>query len=253
MTRAILVGISVLSVGSPLAAASHDVDVTSVARVFLDQIGERRYVFSVVDTKVPSIVGRAGVLPTGCVPLPQELAGVRVVAGFAFECDDELNFDDGMDLPWPLAGVVVLATWSDGTEASAYFRGNGRSVPILLGDLNTVAPTGETYRLLRAVGYGDAWTRNLLVSEGSGFTCCHDADLRNEEVKLDRRIDLVMVRNVGGFLRGRRGRRIGPVFAFVVGDELDDRTPSGLWPSDHAGVVAQLKIPVLPRLLAGGP
>ncbi len=121
---------------------------------------------------------------------------------------------------------------------------------ILLGDLNTAAPTGETYRLLRAVGYVDAWTRNLLVSEGSGFTCCHDADLRNEEVKLDRRIDLVMVRNVGGFLRGRR---IGPVFAFVVGDELDDRTPSGLWPSDHAGVVAQLKIPVLPRLLAGGP
>jgi hypothetical protein len=29
--------------------------------------------------------------------------------------------------------------------------------------------------------------------------------------------------------------------ADVVGDELGDRTPSGLWPSDHAGVVATLR------------
>ena len=40
---------------------------------------------------------------------------------------------------------------------------------------------------------------------------------------------------------------IGPVSAFVVGDELDDRilTPllELLWPSDHAGVVAELQLP----------
>ena len=30
----------------------------------------------------------------------------------------------------------------------------------------------------------------------------------------------------------------------VVGDEPVDRTPSGLWPSDHAGVVAQLEVPL---------
>ncbi len=43
---------------------------------------------------------------------------------------------------------------------------------------------------------------------------------------------------------------IGPVFACVIGDELDDRilNPNDgtlLWPSDHAGVVALLRIPVL--------
>jgi hypothetical protein len=27
-----------------------------------------------------------------------------------------------------------------------------------------------------------------------------------------------------------------------VGDQPGDRTPSGLWPSDHAGVIATLKI-----------
>ena len=45
---------------------------------------------------------------------------------------------------------------------------------------------------------------------------------------------------------------IGPVFAYVVGDELNDRfyfaydgLNPWLWPSDHAGVVALLRIPVL--------
>jgi hypothetical protein len=33
-----------------------------------------------------------------------------------------------------------------------------------------------------------------------------------------------------------------PVAAEVLGEELDDRTPAGLWPSDHAGVVATLHL-----------
>jgi hypothetical protein len=32
------------------------------------------------------------------------------------------------------------------------------------------------------------------------------------------------------------------VAAEVLGEELDDRTPTGLWPSDHAGVVAKLHL-----------
>ena len=140
MRRVLLLVLGLCAV-LPSGAAAHDVDVTSVARVFLDQIGPRRYVFSVVDTQVPPIVGREGVLPAGCMPLPEAVAGVRVVAGFAFECAEELTFDDVLDLPWPLAGVVVLATWSDGTEGSAYFRGNGRTVKVFLGDLRAGAGT----------------------------------------------------------------------------------------------------------------
>lgn len=30
---------------------------------------------------------------------------------------------------------------------------------------------------------------------------------------------------------------------FIVGDQASDKTPSGLWPSDHAGVVARLQLP----------
>jgi PEP-CTERM motif len=30
----------------------------------------------------------------------------------------------------------------------------------------------------------------------------------------------------------------------LIGDSESDRTPSGLWPADHAGVVATLEIPI---------
>jgi hypothetical protein len=28
--------------------------------------------------------------------------------------------------------------------------------------------------------------------------------------------------------------------AFITGDDVSERTPSGLWPSDHGGVVSRL-------------
>jgi len=40
-------------------------------------------------------------------------------------------------------------------------------------------------------------------------------------------------------LRGGFGVRA----ADVLGDHPDDRTPLGLWPSDHAGVAATLVLP----------
>jgi len=134
-----------LSLAAPAAASAHDVDVTSIARVFLDQIGPSRYLLSVVDRKVPPISSLQDVLPEGCAPLPAEAAGTRIVAGFAFECTSELTFDDVLTLPWPLAGVVVLARWADGTDASAFFRGDGQTVLVRMGDLR--AGSGTVGRL----------------------------------------------------------------------------------------------------------
>lgn len=114
---------------------------------------------------------------------------------------------------------------------------------ILVGDLDTPAPTGQTYQYLESEGLVDAWTRNLIRRNSGGFTSPHDLDLRNEEVHLYQRIDLIFVRSN---VRWHGRQIIGPVLAYVVGDELHDRTPSGLWPSDHAGVVAWLKIPIAP-------
>ena len=64
-----------------------------------------------------------------------------------------------------------------------------------------------------------------------GFTCCQDADLRNELPTLDRRIDLVFTKAQPVLVKQ----------ALVILDDPGDRTlpPPGqprLWPSDHAGV-----------------
>ena len=61
-----------------------------------------------------------------------------------------------------------------------------------------------------------------------GLTCGQSGDLSNPEPDLRDRIDYV-------FTRGLAVRTCR-----VVGGRPQDRTPSGLWPSDHAAVVAEL-------------
>lgn len=98
---------------------------------------------------------------------------------------------------------------------------------ILLGDFNTRAPEGTGYNVLLSAGYVDTWQMD---SETSGNTCCQDDDILNEISDLTVRIDQIFVRNLD----------FTSVLTNTVGDKPDDRLPSGLWPSDHAGVVAQL-------------
>ena len=107
---------------------------------------------------------------------------------------------------------------------------------ILVGDFNSPAPAGETCELLDAAGFQDAWLRNIRRDEGEGLTWGHDADLRNPDDAFTLRIDLVWV-------RPGRTARLGTVAAEVWGDEPVERTPSGLWPSDHAAVIAWLELP----------
>ena len=103
---------------------------------------------------------------------------------------------------------------------------------ILLGDFNTPAPDGPAYKLLLDAGYMDAWQAD---SEGTGNTCCQDADLMNEESDLGKRIDQI-------FIKGVSLRDGAAIRTATVGDQAEDKTPSGLWPSDHAGVVAHLPV-----------
>jgi hypothetical protein len=85
---------------------------------------------------------------------------------------------------------------------------------------------GGAYGILRRAGFVDAWTR------GGGLTCCHAVELHDPNPTLTKRVDLVLTK------RGFRSLRID-----VVGEEPADRTEGGLWPSDHAGVVATLRLP----------
>lgn len=110
-------------------ALSHDVDVTGVARMFLDETGPGNYRLSVVDRQVPPLVNLQAVIPQRCVPADNQLRELR------FTCTPELNQSDLLQLPWSLEGLVVIARWYDGSEGSGYFRGNGAAIEVTLADL----------------------------------------------------------------------------------------------------------------------
>ena len=103
-----------------------------------------------------------------------------------------------------------------------------------------------TYQFIVDSGFVDVWTRNLLWWNEMGYTSGFEADLLNgpwlddPNDTLEKRIDLIFVRSNVWY---NNWQFIGPVFAVVVGDNPHDMTPTGLWPSDHAGVVARLTIP----------
>ena len=110
---------------------------------------------------------------------------------------------------------------------------------ILAGDLNTAADgsTTMTYADLKTAGFADAWSE--VRPNDPGFTDGQDANLLNPVSKLSERIDFVLLR---GDLVGKKADRIG--------EEVADKTPSGLWPSDHAGVA--VTVTVHPRAFGHG-
>ncbi len=58
---------------------------------------------------------------------------------------------------------------------------------ILVGDLNTPAPFGDTYNDFLDAFYADAWTKRVNGRDESGFTANLGEDLRSETVILDQR------------------------------------------------------------------
>jgi hypothetical protein len=99
-------------------------------------------------------------------------------------------------------------------------------VVVLVGDFNAVPE-----RVGMPEGFVDAWDAagNPSGAEHAA-TCCQAADLANPRSALRDRIDYVFV----------RGARV--VSAARIGADPEDRSANGLWPSDHAGVVAELEL-----------
>lgn len=115
-------------------------------------------------------------------------------------------------------------------------RLNNESPVILLGDFNTKATDGDAYQDITAAGFTDVWQ-----GKDAGDTCCQADNLMNATSQLGQgddggRIDLI-------FTKGVTTRESASVSTYTVGDKPEDRTPAGLWPSDHAGVVAHLPLP----------
>jgi endonuclease/exonuclease/phosphatase family metal-dependent hydrolase len=126
-------------------------------------------------------------------------------------------------------------------QAAEFLRGPGRGGTIIAtGDFNSAADgsTTTSYAQLTAPGrFRDAWDEDIL---GSGYSCCQSSNtpplapgaLNNTDSTLRSRIDLVLSR---GAARSDGGQ------ATLVGDTPFQAVPP-FWPSDHAGVVARLKL-----------
>lgn len=95
-------------------------------------------------------------------------------------------------------------------------------------------PRSAAYQRLAGSGFDDQW---LALDRGAGRTATL-SELVNDSTAaaFDRRVDLVLARSTPSDpVRAVTGR--------VTGDEPNDRDPqTGLWPSDHAGVVVELRI-----------
>ncbi|HKS63099.1 MAG TPA: endonuclease/exonuclease/phosphatase family protein, partial [Xanthobacteraceae bacterium] len=110
------------------------------------------------------------------------------------------------------------------------------SLPVIMaGDFNINAntsldPSFLAYQAMINAGFTDAWQSKR--APDPGFTCCQAENLLNPASLLNERIDLVLFR--GGF---------GVADISIIGNQQADRTSSGLWPSDHAGVAATLRLP----------
>jgi hypothetical protein len=88
-------------------------------------------------------------------------------------------------------------------------------------------PKDPTYVDFRSAGYHDAWSK--LFPKNAGLTCCQDEADNNPVSQLYQRIDLVLTLG-----------NVEPWGAQLIGTDPRSRTSDGLWPSDHAALVADV-------------
>jgi endonuclease/exonuclease/phosphatase family metal-dependent hydrolase len=104
--------------------------------------------------------------------------------------------------------------------------------------VHSTAPlgSGAAYRLItNDHGFGDLWLQQP-GGASPGNTASLSELANDQTADFDRRIDLVLA-------KAAPQQQMSVSRAEVTGDELSDRDPeTSLWPSDHAGVVVQLRI-----------
>jgi hypothetical protein len=86
-------------------------------------------------------------------------------------------------------------------------------------------PQDPTYTDFVSAGYNDVWSE--IFSKRAGLTCCQAESDNNPVSQLYQRIDLVLTHG-----------KVTPWETELIGTNPASRLPDGLWPSDHAAVVA---------------
>jgi hypothetical protein len=118
----------------------------------------------------------------------------------------------------------LLSTIFDTFDASKRYivAGDFNSSPVDVSAIGQPTP----YEQL-TMFFTDIWP--LRPGNPPGFTCCELADLSNAPSQHDERIDIVFTLPAPTKVK-----------ANVLDAEVEDKTLSGLWPSDHASVSAEL-------------
>jgi endonuclease/exonuclease/phosphatase family metal-dependent hydrolase len=116
-------------------------------------------------------------------------------------------------------------------QGQEFLRGPAKAggAVIATGDFNSAADgsTTKTYANLTKSYFDDAWDLN---PGDPGFSCCQNSTLTNPTSELSSRIDLVLTHAASRALD-----------ANLIGDSPFEAVPP-FWASDHAGVVATLRI-----------
>ena len=114
------------------------------------------------------------------------------------------------------------------------------SPAIVMGDFNT-QPNTPAYQVMVGGGFTDVW--HAFRPSVRGYTCCQVADLSNPRPALRERIDYVWTRGLGD-LKGRYALlgQIG-LYGEVPSDRIRNVAGALIWPSDHAGVFANVMLP----------
>ncbi len=159
--------------------------------------------------------------PLGLLPLPR--AWVSLDATF--------NGKTFRFIGTHLESVVPNVREAQGAELRAGPANS--SLPVILAmDSNAPAfplPLDPAYMDFIAAGYNDAWTQIFPLVPG--LTCCQAQLDDNPVSELYQRIDLILTRG-----------NIEVQNIALFGAAPSAKTPGGLWPSDHAGVAAQLVV-----------
>jgi len=108
-----------------------------------------------------------------------------------------------------------------------------RGQTFLVGDMNSergTASNDDAIKHLLGFGFSDSFFRK---TRRNVFTCCQPETINNAQSELKSRIDFVLDKPKAKIVSSK-----------VVGNNPNIKTASGLWPSDHAGVVTKFRMKV---------
>ena len=189
----------------------------------------------------------------------QDAVLVRTDRNIKIKKPKSANFDAALDVPLTAIGETAHVKRGyiaiDGTKDGAKFRfvdthleayseaigleqakeltkgplkGSGQK--ILVGDMNSERGSDASDPIDHLLDFGlddTFFSKNKRDTK----TCCQSETVDNQASELKSRIDFILAKP-----------KVPIVKSLVVGNNPNVRTPNGLWPSDHAGVVSVLKL-----------